>query len=185
MSNENAAIQTFLSFQMDEEVFAINVSKVLNILEMKHITKVPKTPRFLKGVINLRGTVLPVVDLRIKFGLPEKETTVDTSIIVLNIEKDGETLLLGTLVDAVREVLELKMDEIAPSPSIGTKYNSGYLQGMWRVDEDFIMILDIDKVFSAEEIIDFKDQISEAKSAEPTTAESKAKEPQKEEIETK
>ncbi len=185
MNNENAAIQTFLSFQMDEEVFAINVSQVLNILEMKHITKVPKTPKFLKGVINLRGTVLPEVDLRIKFGLPEKETTVDTSIIVLNIEKDGETLLLGTLVDSVREVLELKMDEIAPSPSIGTKYNSGYLQGMWRVDEDFIMILDIDKVFSAEDIIDFKDQISEAKSAEPTAAEPKAKESQKEEIETK
>lgn len=186
MNIENASIQTFLSFQMDEEVFAINVSKVLNILEMKHITKVPKTPKYLKGVINLRGTVLPVVDLRIKFGLPEKETTVDTSIIVLNIEKDGETLLLGTLVDAVREVLELKMDEIAPSPSIGTKYNSGYLQGMWRVDENFIMILDIDKVFSAEEIIDFKEHISEAKSAEEkAAATTKAKEKKAEEIETK
>jgi len=163
MELEKLAIQTFLSFQMDEEVFAINVSKVINILEMKHITKVPKTPKFLKGVINLRGTVLPVIDLRIKFGLPEKETTVDTSIIVLNIEKDGESVLLGTLVDAVREVLELKMDEIAPSPSIGTKYNSGFIQGMWKVDEDFIMILDIDKVFSVDEIIDFKDQIEDAK----------------------
>jgi len=163
MDIENKAIQTFLSFKMDKEVFAINVSKVINILEMKQITKVPKTPKFLKGVINLRGTVLPVVDLRIKFGLPEKETTVDTSIIVLSIEKDGETTLLGTLVDAVSEVLELKMDEIAPSPTIGTKYDSGFIQGMWKVDEEFIMILDIDKVFSVDDIIDFKEQIDDVK----------------------
>jgi purine-binding chemotaxis protein CheW len=139
---------------MSEELFAINVSKVINILEIRHITKVPKTPPYMKGVINLRGTVLPVVDLRIKFGLPEKENTVDTSIIVLNIEKDGEIIMLGTLVDAVREVLELKDEDIAESPSIGTKYNSGYIQGMYRMDEHFIMILDIDKIFSVDDIID-------------------------------
>lgn len=146
---------------MSEELFAINVSKVINILEIRQITKVPKTPVYMKGVINLRGTVLPVVDLRIKFGLPEKENTVDTSIIVLNIEKDGETIMLGTLVDAVREVLELKDDEIAPSPSIGTKYNSGFIQGMYRMEEHFIMILDIDKIFSVDDIVDVKDFSSE------------------------
>jgi len=159
MSTENTRVQTYLSFKMAEELFAINVSKVINILEMRHITKVPKTPDYMKGVINLRGTVLPVVDLRIKFGLPEAENTVDTSIIVLNIEKEGETIMLGTLVDAVREVLELKDDEIADSPSIGTKYNSGYIQGMYRMDEHFIMILDIDKIFSVDDIIDVKEQM--------------------------
>jgi len=156
MSTSNQ-IQTYLSFKMSDELFAINVSKVINILEIRQITKVPKTPVYMKGVINLRGTVLPVVDLRIKFGLPEKENTVDTSIIVLNIEKDGETIMLGTLVDAVREVLELKDDEIAPSPSIGTKYNSGFIQGMYRMEEHFIMILDIDKIFSVDDIVDVKD----------------------------
>lgn len=160
MSTSNQ-IQTYLSFKMSEELFAINVSKVINILEIRQITKVPKTPVYMKGVINLRGTVLPVVDLRIKFGLPEKENTVDTSIIVLNIEKDGETIMLGTLVDAVREVLELKDDEIAPSPSIGTKYNSGFIQGMYRMEEHFIMILDIDKIFSVDDIVDVKDFSSE------------------------
>ncbi len=163
MSAEKKAIETFLSFTLEEEVFAINVSKVINILEMKPITRVPRTPQFLKGVINLRGTVLPVIDLRLKFGLPEKEATVDTSIIVLNIEKDGEAVLLGILVDAVKEVLEFKTDEIAPSPSIGTKYDSGFIQGMWRIEESFIMVLDIDKVFSIEEIIDFKEHIDEGK----------------------
>jgi purine-binding chemotaxis protein CheW len=166
MSTDKSEIRTYLSFKLGEEVFAINVSKVLNILEMSHITKVPKTPAYLKGVINLRGTVLPVIDLRIKFGLPENQATVDTSIIVLSIDKDNETIMLGVLVDAVREVLEFKTDEISPSPTIGTKYNSGFIEGMWRVDEKFIMILDIDKVFSVEEIIDFKEQMTETSTTE-------------------
>lgn len=155
-------VETFLSFKLSEEVFAINVSQVLNILEMSTITRIPKSPEYLKGVINLRGTVLPVVDLRIKFGLPEKQTTVDTSIIVLSVDLEGEAVLVGILVDAVREVLELKNSDIAPTPSIGTKYNSGFIKGMWRMNDKFIMILDIDKVFSTEEIIDFKEQLSNA-----------------------
>ena len=160
MVTDLTAFQTYLSFKLGEEVFAINVSKVLNILEMKPITRVPKSPEYLKGVINLRGTVLPVVDLRIKLGLPENNITVDTNIIVLNIEKEGETIMLGILIDAVREVLEFKTEEISPSPAIGTKYNSGFIKGLWRVDENFIMILDIDKVFSVEDIIDFQEHLS-------------------------
>jgi len=155
-------VETFLSFKLSEEVFAINVSQVLNILEMSKITRIPKAPEYLKGVINLRGTVLPVVDLRIKFGLSEKEATVDTSIIVLNIVLNEESVFVGIMVDAVREVLELKNNEIAPTPSIGTKYNTGFIKGMWRTDDKFIMILDIDKVFSTEEIIDFKGQMSKS-----------------------
>jgi len=159
--DNNIGTHTYLSFKLSEEMFAINVSKVINILEMSHITRVPKAPDYIKGVINLRGTVLPVVDLRIKFGLPEKEANVDTSIIVLNIELNGEPVLVGTLVDAVKEVLELKSEEIAPSPTIGTKYNSGFIDGMWRQDEKFIMILDIDKVFSTDEVIDYKEQLTQ------------------------
>ena len=161
MSKDLSTIQTYLSFKLGEEVFAINVSKVLNILEMKPITKVPKSPDYLKGVINLRGTVLPVVDLRLKFGLPENKITVDTNIIVLSIEKENEEIMVGILIDSVREVLEFKTEEIAPSHAIGTKYNAGFIKGMWRVDENFIMILDIDRVFSIEEIIDFKEQLTE------------------------
>jgi purine-binding chemotaxis protein CheW len=162
MSTEkNLGVQTYLSFRLSEETFAINVSKVLNILEMGDITRIPKAPEYMKGVINLRGTVLPVVDLRIKFGLPEKEATVDTSIIVLSIDLNGEAVLVGTLVDAVKEVLELKSEDIAPSPKIGAKYNSGFIDGMWRMNDKFIMILDIDKVFSTDEVIDFKEQITQ------------------------
>jgi purine-binding chemotaxis protein CheW len=159
--NRDIEVKTCLSFRLDEEVFAIDVSKVINILEMSHITRIPKAPGYMKGVINLRGTVLPVIDLRTKFGLPEKEATVDTSIIVLSIHLDGDSVLVGTLVDAVREVLELKTEDIAPSPTIGAKYNSGFIEGMWRTNDKFIMILDIDKVFSTDEVIDFKEQISQ------------------------
>lgn len=160
--NKDQEVKTCLSFRLGEEVFAIDVSKVINILEMSHITRIPKAPEYMKGVINLRGTVLPVIDLRTKFGLPEKEATVDTSIIVLSIDLAGEPVLIGTLVDAVKEVLELKTNEIAPSPTIGTKYNTGFIEGMWRTDEKFIMILDIDKVFSTDEVIDFNSHMSQA-----------------------
>lgn len=163
MSSE---IQTYLSFRLGTEVFAINVSKVLNILEMKPITKVPKSPEYMKGVINLRGSVLPVIDLRLKFGMPENKVTVDTNIIVLNIRKESEEIMLGILIDAVKEVLEFKTEEIAPSPSIGTKYNSGFIEGMWRTDENFIMILNIDKVFSVDEIIDFREHLSESEKSQ-------------------
>ena len=162
MSTEQTAIQTYLSFKLGEEVFAINVSKVLNILEMSPITKVPKSPDYMKGVINLRGNVLPVVDMRIKFGLRENEITVDSSIIVLSINKNNEELMVGVLVDAVKEVLEFRDEEIVDSPSIGTKYNSGFISGMKRRDSNFIMILNIDKVFATEEIIDFNEALNQA-----------------------
>lgn len=165
--NKETELQTYLSFKLSEEVFAINVSKVINILEMSHITKIPKAPDYMKGVINLRGTVLPVIDLRIKFGLPEKAATVDTSIIVLSINLNEEEVLVGTMVDAVKEVLELKTIEIAPSPTIGSKYNSGFIEGMWRVEDNFIMILDIDKVFSVDDILDVKEYTIQNNSADP------------------
>jgi purine-binding chemotaxis protein CheW len=153
------ASQTYLSFKLSDEVFAINVLKVISILEMSHITRVPKAPAYLKGVFNLRGSVLPVVDMRIRFGMAENEPTVDTSIIVLSIDLNGEPFQIGILVDAVKEVLELKTGEIEPSPVIGSKYNSSFLEGMWCVDDGFIMLLDIAKIFATDEIIEFKEQI--------------------------
>lgn len=151
------AINTYLSFKLSEEIFAANVRKVLNILEMKPITKVPQSPDYMKGVINLRGSVLPVVDLRIKFGLPETEITKDTCIIVLNIDMEGDNVLVGALVDAVKEVLEIDHDKTEPAPSIGTKYKSDFINGMWKHDDGFIMLLNIDMVFTSDELI----QISE------------------------
>ena len=149
-------INSYLSFKLSDEVFAANVGKVLEILELSKITKVPKAPGYMRGVINLRGSVLPVVDTRIKFGLPVTPDTVNTCIIVLNIQIDHEELTVGALVDAVQEVLELSPDMISDPPNIGSKYRSEFIQGMGKVGEDFIMVLDVDQVFSLDELLNIK-----------------------------
>lgn len=154
MNTDNIdTLNAFLSFRLAEEVFAINVAKVLEILEVPPITKVPRSPDYMRGVINLRGNVLPVVDTRLKFGLAQAPDTVNTCIIVMDIEIDGEDLKIGALVDAVQEVLEISESQIKPPPSIGHKYKSGFIRGMTKIEEHFLMILDVDKVFSTEEAI--------------------------------
>jgi len=157
--NENlSALTSYLSFKLGDETFAANVSKVLNILEMTKITKVPKAPDYMKGVINLRGTVLPLVDTRIKFGLTATEFTANTCILVLDIQIGDESLQVGGLVDAVQEVLEIEPHQILPAPNIGTKFHSEFIVGMYKAtEEQFIMILDMDKVFSVEELVQVAD----------------------------
>lgn len=143
---------SYLSFRLGDEIFAANVSKVLNILEMTKITKVPKAPAHMKGVINLRGTVLPVIDTRVKLGLTPTDVTVNTCILVLEVDVEGEILQVGALVDAVSEVLEIESEEILPPPSIGNRFKSDFITGVYKLnDENFIMIFDLDKLFSVNE----------------------------------
>ncbi|MBO9703133.1 MAG: purine-binding chemotaxis protein CheW [Sporocytophaga sp.] len=155
----NANINSYLTFKLGKESFAANVGKVLEILEVPNITKVPKSPEYMTGVINLRGNVLPVIDTRIKFGLPKIDCTVNTCIIVINVEMDSENIIVGALVDSVQEVLEIQQAQIQPSPSLGSKYKAEFLEGMTKYHEDFIMLLNIDKVFSADELILVKDSL--------------------------
>ena len=142
----------YLTFQLGEEVFALDVSHVREILEFTTVTKVPKTPDYMRGVINLRGSVVPVLDMRLKFGLTEIEKTVDTCIIVVEVTCEGETTVIGALVDSVQEVFELEHDQIEPAPKIGTQLKTGFVKGMGKKDDRFIILLDIDKVFSSEEL---------------------------------
>lgn len=144
---------SYLTFNLDNELFGINVSKVLEILEMKPITKVPKSPSFMKGVINLRGNILPVIDTRNKFGMPQQDYTIDTCIIVLNINTASESLLVGALVDSVQKVIDIPATAIQPSRSMATFYREEFINAIGKIEEDFIMILNIDKVFSAEELL--------------------------------
>ncbi len=141
-----------LTFKLDEEVFALDIIKVREVLEYSTVTKVPQTPDFMKGVINLRGHVVPVVDMRLKFGMTEAEKTVNTCIIIVEISVDDESTVLGALVDSVQEVFDFEADQIEPAPKIGTRLNTEFIRGMGKQDDQFIMILDIDKVFSADEI---------------------------------
>ncbi|OFX21212.1 MAG: chemotaxis protein CheW [Bacteroidetes bacterium GWA2_31_9] len=166
MANETTInSNSYLTFKIGNELFAAHVSKVLNILEMTKITKVPRAPEYMLGVINLRGTVLPVVDTRVKFGIVANEITSNTCIIVMDIAIENDNVHVGALVDSVQEVLEIEEKNILPPPSIGSKYKSEFIKGMIHFNEEFIMLLDIDKVFSSEEIIMLKDSFKEKSDA--------------------
>ena len=165
ISNQSTLTKsTYLTFKLGREFFASDVGKVLNILEMTQITEVPMAPSYMKGVINLRGTVLPVIDTRIKFGMSETEITPGTAILVLNVNVSGHETKLGALVDEVDEVIELEVKDIQDLPEIGTKYKSEFIAGMAQKELGFIMILNMDKVFSKEEIV----QLNELKKENQT-----------------
>ena len=142
----------YLTFKLEDEVFALDISKVREVLDFTTVTKVPRTPDFMRGVINLRGSVVPVVDMRLKFGMEATEKTVNTCIIITEISLDGETTVLGALADSVQEVIDLEPDQIEPPPRIGTRLKTEFIRGMGKRDDRFLMILDIDTVFSAEEL---------------------------------
>jgi purine-binding chemotaxis protein CheW len=167
-------INSYLTFKLGDEVFAANVAKVLNILEMTKITKVPRAPEYMKGVINLRGSVLPLIDTRIKFDMGETVYTPNTCILVLDINLDGESIHVGSLVDSVQEVLEVDEAHIQPPPSIGSKYKSEFIEGMAKVDDEFVMILNMDLIFSSDELAVLKDSadVMEAKEVEESTEKS-------------
>ncbi|WP_224997177.1 chemotaxis protein CheW [Cesiribacter sp. SM1] len=153
MKQVEPSLNSYLSFRLDHETFGVNVSKVIEILEVPHITKIPKAPPFMRGVINLRGTVLPVVDARLKLGLKKIAGSIDTCIIVFRIVISTEEVLVGALVDAVQEVFEMDESRLMPPPSIGGKFRTDFIQGMARKEDDFVMILDVDKIFTSQEII--------------------------------
>ena len=143
----------YLTFKLAEETFALDVAKVREILEQTNITKVPQTPDFMRGVINLRGSVVPVIDMRLKFGMSATEQTVNTCIIVVEVKLEDEVIVLGALADSVQEVIEMEPNQIEAAPHIGTSLNADFIKGMGKHDGRFIMILDIDKVFTSEELL--------------------------------
>ncbi|MDH4164434.1 MAG: chemotaxis protein CheW [Nitrospirota bacterium] len=147
-------IQTtqYLTFKLAEEVYALDIGKVREVLDFTTVTKVPRTPDFMRGVINLRGSVVPVVDLRLKFGMSTTEKTVNTCVIITEVTVDNDTTVLGCLADSVQEVLDLEPGQISPPPKIGTKLRTEFIKGMGRRDDRFIIILEIDRVFSAAEL---------------------------------
>jgi purine-binding chemotaxis protein CheW len=147
-----ATATQYLTFNLGGEVFALDIEKVREVLDFTAVTRVPRMPAFMRGVINLRGSVIPVVDLRIKFGMAVSTTTVNTCIIITEVMVDGDRTVLGALADSVQEVLDLDRAKIAPAPRIGTKLNTEFIRGMGKQNERFIIILDIDKVFSVDEL---------------------------------
>ena len=139
----------YITFKLGDELFAINVAQVREVLELPLITKVPTAPDYMRGVVNVRGKAIPVVDLRLKFGLPSTTDTVHSRIVVLELELDGETTVVGGIADSVHEVIELEADQINPPPRIAMRWRTELIQGMGKRGDEFIIILDINRVFTS------------------------------------
>jgi purine-binding chemotaxis protein CheW len=145
-------MRQYLTFKLGNEVFGIDVAKVREILDFTTITEIPRTPDFMSGVINLRGNVVPVVDLRLCFQMSRTVRTRNTCIVVVEVLLENESTVIGALADSVEEVIDLEPEQIQPAPRIGTHIRTDFIKGMGKRDSQFVMILDIDRVFSAEEL---------------------------------
>lgn len=167
---ELSGFHQYLSFSLDGDRYAVRIEKVHEVLEYTHITRLPRTSDFMKGMINLRGAGIPVIDLKLKFGMPQTPIGKDTSIIVMEIENEGETAVIGALADAVHEVVELAASTIEQPPSFGNRLAVDYIQGVGKYEDGFIVVLDIDRIMETETYMD-STEVGETTIPEGTTAE--------------
>ena len=156
-----AESQRFLTMTLGHEIFAIDIFSVREILDYTDITRIPQTPEFMRGVVNVRGNAVPVVDLRMKFGLGQVERTLNTRIVIVEIRRDDAVSVMGALADSVKEVLELETDRIDPPPRMGAAVRADFIRGIGKHADRFILVLDVDKVFSSDEIQDMSQMLAE------------------------
>ena len=142
----------YLTFRLAEEEYGLEILKVQEIIEMLEITRVPRVPDYVRGVINLRGKVIPIVDLRLKFGMPAQQTSRKTCIIVVRVQRGDSSVIMGIIVDEVSEVVEISAEEIESAPAFGTQMDTTFILGMAKTKDSVKILLDIDKVLSADEV---------------------------------
>ena len=145
----------YLTFNLMEEFYGVNVNWILQIIAIPSITKIPKTPPYVKGVINLRGKIIPVIDLRLKFGLPEKEYSERTSIIIISMKTETSEIFIGLIVDRVLEVLDIHDYELEKAPTFGVEFDSQFILGMAKVKGLVVTLLDIDRLLCDIELSKF------------------------------
>jgi purine-binding chemotaxis protein CheW len=150
---EEMVQQQYLTFFLADEEYAINIQRVKEIIEYTTVTKVPKVPEWIRGVINLRGNVVPVVDLTVRFGLQERSVTKTTCIVIVEVEQDSERTVMGVIADAVNRVIDLAPKDIEEPPAFGTRVRLEYLFGMGNLGKKFALILNIDSVLSNTELL--------------------------------
>jgi purine-binding chemotaxis protein CheW len=149
-----SSLGQYLTFTLGNEIFALDIAKVREVLELTTLSDIPRTPEYMRGVINLRGHAVPVMDMRMKLGMEMVRDTVDTCIIIMEVAFGQESVVLGALVDSVREVFEMAENTIEPAPRMGAAINAEYIMGMGRQEGQFIIIVDVDSIFSQEELQD-------------------------------
>ena len=169
-----SAVQ-YLTFITAGEEYAISIVKVTEIVEYEAVTTVPNTPMWIRGVTNLRGRVVPVVDLAVKFGLPASGISKFSCIIITEVMFEGENLTMGVLADSVSQVIELSADEIEQTPPFGTRVKTEFLLGMGTLGKKFCLILDIDKVLSADEMLAVTESVADGNPAAEAAIEPAAK----------
>jgi purine-binding chemotaxis protein CheW len=138
----------YLTFRLERELLAFEVPKVREVLDLCPITRVPRTPDYMRGVINLRGSVIPVIDLHCKFGLSATESTIESRIVVIELQHDGEDVVVGVLTDSVHDVIEINSEHIDSSPQMGARWRTEFVTGIGKYKDQFILLLDIDRVFA-------------------------------------
>jgi purine-binding chemotaxis protein CheW len=153
MSGDKESLEQYLTFFIGDEEYAVGILRVREIIQYDAVTRVPKTPPWVRGVINLRGSVVPVVDLAVKFGRAASAPSKSTCIVIIEADLAGERAVMGILADAVSQVVDLPPSELQAPPSFGTSVKVDYLVGMGRSGKKFVLILDVDKVLSADEIL--------------------------------
>jgi purine-binding chemotaxis protein CheW len=160
----------YLTFLLAGEEYAIDVLKIKEIIEYDTVTTVPKTPKWIRGVINLRGSVVPVVDLGLKFGMEERPVTRTTCIVIVEERWDNEDLLMGVMADAVSQVMEIAAGDLQEVPAFGTRIRLDYLKGMAQLGKKFVLLLDIDKILSADEMLDMNQAVASVQGADGNAA---------------
>ena len=156
MENEKFESGQYFTFRLGTEVYAIDIRKVKEVLEVLKITHVPQSADFKLGVINLRGTIVPIIDLHRKFNLPGYEETINSSIIIVQTVIDDETVTIGSIVDEVEEVIRLEPKRIDDTLKLGSQLKANYISSIGKKGDDFIIILDVENIFSREELLEIE-----------------------------
>lgn len=157
----------YLTFCIDEEEYAVGILRVREIIQYEAITRVPSTPPWIRGVMNLRGSVVPVVDLAAKFGIPPRPLLATTCIVILEVSLDGQQNVMGVLADSVDQVIELAASDIQPPPAFGTRIRVDFLSGMACLGKKFALILNIDHLLSTDELLLTQAQAQSAAARQP------------------
>ncbi len=154
-------VRQYLTFMIAGEEYAISLLQVKEIIEYDTVTPVPKTPEWVRGVINLRGSVVPVIDLAVKFRLPASVAGRLTCIVITEVECGGEATIMGVMADSVRQVIDLKPEDVEHPPTFGTRVKVDYLLGMARSGKKFCLILNTEKVLSTDELLELSDAVEQ------------------------
>lgn len=171
VEEKGAGVDRYLTLSLGDDFFALDINSVREILDMTDITRIPQTPNFMRGVVNVRGSAVPVIDLRLKFGLTAGERTLNTRIVIMEIGEGDSQSAIGAIADSVKEVLELEAGNIDPPPRMGMNLSADFIKGIGKHNGKFILILDVNKVFTSEEILSLsqvEDALSEGEPAAAT-----------------